>query len=521
MTPETSIYEYAKQALNVSADKPAIWFHDKSMTYRELFEKIDNVADHLAQLGVKEGTVVTIHLPNCPQAVIAIYAVAKLGAICNMVHPQMPEEALKQYLYFTESDCLISSDLKLLNQNSVRCAIHVDTISFEQSSQVKPEYAKHILSFAYLSNHCHSQAIIPEQSFLADKCVVYMHSSGTTGISKTVMMSHKAINLWVENLKSHYCGDLLREQVSLGILPLYHTFGLFHDMHRILSYGGQLVMMQRWNCNEAIQMIKSYKVTYLSGTPSIYQSLLQHSEFAGNGISQISYCIVAGENVPTNLVCELDNRIGNGVVTFCAYGLSEVCGAVCAQSPDRRKLTTSGYPLDNTVVMVRDSNGEMHTTGKGELIVSTDSMMLGYLKDPKATEEACLHYNNKVWLKTGDYGEIDDEGYITCLGRLKEIIIRKGNNVFPSEVEKIIQQIPEVEQICVIGTQDKANTTETVCALVVLQPNVDEEKAKSYILKKCSQFLPKYAIPERIIFLAQLPHNIVGKMDRNALKEIL
>ena len=519
MTPETSIYEYAKQSLSLSPDRPAIWFRDKALSYGQLFQMIDNAAAHLAQLGVKEGSVVSIHLHNCPQAVIAVYAAAKLGAICNMVHPQMPEEAIRKYLAFAESNILISANRNIIGSVAADTSIYVDVDApLNEGCEHTDENGK-MYSFSTMIQPCKAPTVIPNQDELAGKCVVYMHSSGTTGASKTVMLSHRALNYAAENLKSHFCGDVLHEQVCLWSSPLYHALGMSIEVHRVLAYGGQLVVLERWDSDQVITYIEKYKLTYLSGIPQLYRGLLHNPRFSEADLSSVSYCIISGEPVPAELIHALDQKVGNGPVTLCAYGVTELGGAISAHSHENRIVSTAGYPLDNVQVMVMDPDGNLAPMGCGELVVSSDSLMLGYLKDPETTQKAVFSYDGKLWLRTGDYGSIDEKGLVSCLNRIKDIIIRKGNNVFPSEVEQIIRQVPGVMQTCVFGEQDEVNATETVCAAVVLRPQADAEKVSADILEECRRLLPRYAIPGKIVFVAAIPCNKMGKMDRMRLKE--
>lgn len=522
---ETGIFEFVKQGLMVSAEKPALWFYGRSITYRELFGCIDNVADHLYAMGVREGTVVTIHLPNCPQAVMAIYAVAKLGGVCNLVHPLLPAKAVQKNMVFSESEVLITSVRTNIQEYGFsKRMIQVDLSYFMGAftkllfrAKNSLENSKTAVAFESLLEAFGSNAVVPQQNKLSSQCAVYMHSTGTTGTPKTVMLDHRALNRWIESTRAYYRGEALNDQVCLGVLPLFHGLGFLMDMHRTLSNGGQLVMMARWDVNTAIEEIKRRRVTVLVGVPTMYFDLLKCPQFSGKGIRQLRECFVGGDCVPLQLIHDVDARVGGGRHMYVAYGLTEAATANCVTSREHDCLESCGYPLEGTEAAVLNEHGELNRVGQGELMISNGSLMMGYLKDPDASQAAFLSAEGRKWVHTGDYGRIDEDGYVYFIGRMKNIIVRKGINVFPGEIEEVINRLDFVSAVCVIGKENKETKTQMVCAVVVLKQGMDPQTAKKTILRECLAALPKYSVPEEILFADQLPRNLMGKVDRDAL----
>lgn len=520
MTPETGIYAYAKHGLSLSADRPALWFYGKSITYRELFEKIDNTADHLYALGVREGTVVTIHLPNCPQAVIAIYAVAKLGGICNMVHAQTPAAALRENLAFTESDVLITY-LPDCTEGA-KTAFYVDIshhmgffyrIGYRAKSKTRrPE---NIPAFETLERPCPQKATAPEQDSLAEKCAVYFHSGGSTGRPKTILLAHSALNHCVLNVSDYF----EMEDVTLGALPLFHGFGFALDVHRSLYFGSPLVLLPRWSAKTAVKLIKTHKVTVINGVPAIFGSLLNEPSFCGKGISQISRCYVGGDTVDPTLIKEFDNRIDGEHHLFPGYGLTETTTANCVNAPIHYKQGSSGHPMRNTTFAVIDENGQMSHTGTGELVISSRALMMGYLKDPKATEETLFVHDGKRWTRTGDLVELDEDGFMFFKDRIKNIIIHNGYNIYPGQVEDVIRTVPAVKDVCVVGVFDGKLHTQSVRAAVILQTDAEREAAKEQIEQACLTVLPRYSMPKEIVFYDAFPKTAADKVDRKELSK--
>ena len=522
MTTECGIYEYAKHGLELSADKTALWFYGKSITYRTLFEKIDNVADNLYALGVREGTVVTIHLPNCPQAVMAIYAVAKLGGICNMVHAQTPAAALRENLIFTESDFLITylADCTDIAKTTLYVDIsHHMGIIYRTGYRLKSKSPrpKNILSFESIERACPHKAIVPEQKTLAEKCVAYFNSSGTTGKPKTVMHCHKAINNWVANALEFVRRDSMRDDRRLGVLPMFHGSGVALDMHWIISGGGALIHMATWDANQAVKFIEKLRVTSLTGVPKMYHDLLRNKEFSGKSIR---YCYVSGDNVGESLKIEFNKRVNQEPCIYEGYGMTETVTACFSCGEFKENISASGYPLSHCEVAVINKNNVVSPIGEGELIVSANTMMMGYFKDEETTHSVFTVTNGKRWFRTGDYGRIDGDGYIYFIERIKNVIIHNGYNVFPLELEAVTQSLPDVEESCIVGITDRGSGTQQVRAYIVIAPGVDpglvEKKLKDVWMKK----LPRYAIPQQIRFMSKLPRNSMAKIDRKVLEQI-
>ena len=493
MTTETSIYEYAKQGLKLNPDKIAIWFYGKSITYRELFEKIDNVADHLYELGVREGTVVTIHLPNCPQAIFAIYAVAKLGGICNMVHSLLPESALRNNLRFTGSSYLITH--LEINNNSV---VGLEAIKlYEKPCVVKaPDKI--------------------DQVNLAAKCAFYLNSSGSTGKPKTIMLSHSAVNNCVDNTAEFFENKDMAEQVSLGVLPLFHGFGLAADVHRNIHFSSTLVIMSRWNPSEAADLIKKYKVTLIVGVPAMFHSLLNEQTFYGPEIKQLRYCYTGGDNINQDLVVKMNERLGNERCMFPGYGLTEATTMNCVSTWSHYKSGTAGYPVNNTTIAVMKSDGTYSNRGIGELIISSPTLMMGYLNDPEATKATLFETDDKLWTHTGDEVEIDSDGFIVFRDRIKNIIIHNGYNIYPDEVEEVIRSVSGVKDVCVVGVDDEEKHTQNIRAVVIASANVSIQMVQN----ECARKLPRYSIPKEILFVDRFPQNSMGKIDRKELGKI-
>lgn len=514
MTIETSIYEYAKQGLQSGADRTAIRFYGRAISYGELFGKIDNVADHLYALGVREGTVVTIHLPNCPQAVMAIYAVAKLGGICNMVHALTPVEGVRNRLAFSNSNYLLT--YLPACADAIPGALFVDVSAYmgplyRAGFRLKNRKAELARSFDRFTKPCSEKARAPEQTALSERCVTYFHSSGTTGEPKTVMHCHRAINNSAENMVEYFGWyDFTREKV-LSELPTFHGFGFVGNLHVVLRGGGQLFQMAKWDKRYASRMIDHDSITMMAGIPKVFTDLLSVRSFSGKSLKQ---CYVAGDSVPLKVKHDFCERIGKRCV-YEAYGMTEIVAACCACNAEHNRAETSGYPINHCKMAVC-FGGKVLSSGRGEIVVSTNTLMLGYLhaNEPSASDHL-LSSDGIQWFRTGDVGTIDSDGFLYCEGRIKDIIVHNGYNIFPKQIEKIALEVDGVTDACVVGITDSDNGTENVVAYIVCER--DETLIGRQLEEKWRTLLPCYAIPSKIRIVKELPRNALGKIDKKRL----
>lgn len=524
MITDTSIYQYAKQNQSTKIRRIALRYYGNAVSFGDLFLNIDNFADHLYALGVGQGTVVTLHLPNCPQAVIALYAVAKLGGICNMVHALTPPDALRDNLRLTRSsllithreDCARLDDRALLVDLSHYMGAVTKTLYRAKTGKIHSD----AMRFEELLRPCAEKARIPVQDSLANECAVYLHSSGSTGKPKTILLSHSALNNCVDNTEEFFEHGDMQLQVSLGVLPSFHGFGLAMDVHRNVTFGSCLVMLLRWNAKTAVKLIKKHGVTLMVGVPTMYHALLQEPGFRGKRIRQLSQCYVGGDNVAPSLAEAFDARVGRNHCLLPGFGLTEATTCNCVNTFAHYKPGSAGYPVRNTTIAV-DVEGEgLRSTGTGELVISSKTLMMGYLHDPAATEATLFEQDGRRWVRTGDCVQIDEEGFLFFKNRVKDIIIHNGYNVYPIQVEDVIRRVPGVAAVCVVGVPDPILHTQDVKAVLVLEEQAQPQLVQAAVKEECLRLLPRYACPKRIVITDDLPRNAMGKIDRKGLVDL-
>lgn len=525
LTTETSIYEYAKQGLQYGADRTAIWFYGKSISYGELFEKIDNVADHFYALGVREGTVVTIHLPNCPQAVMAIYAVAKLGGICNMVHALTPWSVLQDVMVRARSEMLITGDH--FADNEIHAEKHTIYVSLNEYMGLFFKIAYSVKScskalplsipFSDLTGSVNKRNAVPVS---APHCpAIYLQSSGTESEPKIVVHSHYALNSWEADADKYYNQFQQSNRSILCVLPFFHGFGLVTGLHHGLTNGMEVVLMLRFSAEDVVKTLHRRKINIVIGTPALFEKLMKDRRFNGRYLPFLDECTVGGDCTSEKLIDDFDLRLdhtGKRKFLFEGYGLTEFISAVSYNNYHfSYQYGTAGKLLPGVAACVRNGDTIAHE-GVGEILLSGNTMMLGYLDEEKSP---FVEYEGKRWFPTGDFGRLDRDGYISCFERLKDVIIHNGYNVIPSRVEFALKDSSMIKDVFITGGKKPDSTSQIVVAWIVPQENIEKSLLRTEINKCCKEKLAPYEWPGQLRVVKALPRNHMNKIDRRALRE--
>lgn len=500
------------------------------MEYRHLVCKIDAVAEHLFGLGVRKGDAVTIHLPNCPQAVMAIYATAKLGAICDLVHPLMPEEGLAAHMEMTRSRVLITSDLPANRgiwawKKTVivaRLAAHM-RLPARVVYRLKNRWEVPAgIPFETLEKTGSKGAVIPQQELLAEEPACYMHSSGTTGQAKIVVQSHASLNRYVVNTQEFLHGQDLSKSVTPSVLPFFHAAGLTMVMHQILCNKGLLVVLPRYTPESLLQVIRKKKVDILCAVPAVYEGLLSLPDFNAEKVPSLKQCYVFGDTVSPALKRNVDRRMapgGDRHICYESYSFSEIAPGGSSEGPfTQQREGSAGVAMPGSRFALLRDGAFQNPPGEGELLLRTNTMMLGYLRR-EDDAEAYWEHQGERWIRSGDYGRIDEDGYVYFLDRIKNVIIHKGYNIYPSEIETVIRKLDFVEDVCVVGTAAEDSSTENVRLCAVLKTGTDQGWAEEEILRVSREKLPRYALPQEVVFLQKIPRNAMNKIDRKGLSQ--
>ncbi len=520
------MYQYLlREGLTNPTDTKVVFFGQEIKT-ADLIYHIDKIASYLVSKGVKKGDSVGVCLPNFPHAIIAVYAINKIGAIVNAIHPLLATAALKEIMKNTDTKFLFLMDRKVAEHKSAMEEVGTTIISCSPSDfipGVKGAFVKtfgdHKVSAGVLKyKDCLSSNVVVTIAKDAFAPAVYLHSGGTSGSPKTIVLNSSAFNELADNIVQTQCSDYQYsndKDAMLMVLPIFHGFGLGISMHTILSRL-KLVLMPSFDAKKAIKYIKKYHITFLAGIPQMFQKMLSDRTFDGPHLSSLKYIFCGGDKLPDDLKLRFDAVLkanGSTAEILEGYGLTEATTVVAVNRPGKVKLGSQGVAIEGADVRIIDDEGNEKKRGEmGEIIVTCPSNMMCYYKDEEATKNCFLNFNGERYVHTGDVGYMDDEGYLYFKERKKRVIKIMGVNIFPSEIENLVTNLREVDSCCLVATQFAGKPATKL--LIVLNPQF---KYSSYIEDRIKQHILdntiKYAVPRTIEVVQSLAKTPVGKVD--------
>ncbi len=540
--PEVSIYQYlVKNNIN-NLDSTAISYFDKTLTFREFFRKIDECAKALKIKNVKKGDIVTVCMPNTPEGIIAFYAINKIGAVADMIHPLSSENEIKNYLNDTKSKVLIMSDFCFDKVNNIIKDTSLKTciISSPKDSMSLP----YKLGYSYLNrknniniknddNYQNWTNFIElsysydgelESEYDKNNLAVLLHTGGSTGVPKAVMISNEEFNANTEQLKftipSYKKGDSL-----FAITPIFHGFGLSNCVHTALSSNLSISLLPQYNEKLFTKVLLKDKSNLILGVPTLWDAMMKNKKLKNKNLDFLKVLISGGDNLPEKLEIKMNNFLESHNAPnkiFKGYGMTEGLAATSFSQPNANKLTTVGIPLplNNYKIVKPNTCEELDANEQGEICISGPTIMLGYYNNQEETNKVLkIHDDGKKWLHTGDIGYRTEEGLLYYTSRIKRIIISSGYNIYPSQIENTIRKHPAVKDCAVVAIPHpyKVNVPKAYIILnddAKKQNNIDEE-----IKAICKEDLSKFSLPKVYEYVEELPKTKMGKIDYTLLEK--
>lgn len=539
--PDISMYDQVKKSAYLYPNYIAYEYMGKKCLYKDFIEEINEWAKVFHSSGVKHGDIVTISLPNIPNVLVVLYALNKMGAIANMVHPLSSEEEILFSLNSTKSKYLVMLNTFYNKIENVIGKSNVDAVIFASAADYMPIYMKLFYNLSqigkykkypknnmyyswkkfykkyYVTNH------IKFPKFCKDTPAVIIHSGGTSGTPKNVVIQNRAFILGAlqENIlmKNLHAGDC-----CLAIMPNFHGFGLSVLMHTPLALGCYSILIPQFDAKKFDIMFQKKKPSCVLGVPTLYEALISNNNVKKLDLSNLKYIVSGGDILPKSLEDRVNKYLKEhnspGKITQ-GYGLSEALAAVCLACDDVNKSGSVGIPLPGNQVKIIDpaSRITLPFGEVGEICVHSKAFMQGYLNNESETNTALqVHKDGHVWLHTGDLGYMDSDGFIFYKGRLKRMIITSGYNVYPSHIEEVIESHPAVLQCTVVGVPHPYKQ-EVPKAFIVLKEGYIGMFVKDDIKAYCKKKLSKYMIPSEFVFRKRLPKTKLGKVDFKSLEE--
>lgn len=539
---ECSMWEAIEKIVEKYPNYTAYIFMGKKTTYKEFAQNVEICARALKAIGIRVGDRITICMPNCPQTVIMFYAVNLVGAVANMVHPLSSEREIEFYIKESKSIAAITLDQFYHKFEAIRENVELSNIII---ARIKDELSKPIRA-GYMLTEGRKIEKIPKDApvtiwnYFMDQGrhyhwkyravrdprdpAVILYSGGTTGVTKGILLSNYNFNALGAQIIA--TNPMFRPGDSmLAVMPMFHGFGLGVSIHSMLINGGQCVLVPRFTAESYAKLIKRYKCNFIAGVPTLYEALLRQPVMDGVDLSCLKGVFSGGDSLSVELKKRFDKFLYDhnaSIQVREGYGTTECVTASCLTPTHVYKEGSIGQPFPDTYycIVKPGTQEELPYGEEGEICISGPTVMLGYLDHPEETAQTLqVHPDGRTWVHTGDLGTMDDEGFIYFRQRLKRMIVTSGYNVYPSQLENILDAHELVQMSCVIGVPDPLKI-QKVKAFVMLKPGVEPTQTnKDILMAYCRKNIAKYAMPYDIEFREQLPKTLVGKVAYRVLEE--
>ena len=517
-------------------------FMGKSTSYKKFIKKTEMCAKALKTIGIREGDCVTIAMPNCPQAIYMFYAVNLVGGIASMVHPLSSEKEIEFYLNESKSVSIITLDqfygkVERIRKNTKVVNVIIAKIKDELAQPLKtgymltegrkiariPDDAPVIMwnQFMKLSKCCFYNYKVERKS---EDPAVILYSGGTTGTTKGIVLTNANFNALSQQIVAtnpmFSPGDRM-----LAAMPVFHGFGLGVCIHSMLASGGRCVLVPRFTAKSYSKLITKYKCNFMAGVPTLYEALLRLPNMKNADLSHLKGVFSGGDSLSIELKKRFDAFLKDHKATIQVregYGTTECVTASCLTPTGLAKEGSIGIPFPDTYyrIVKPGTDDEVPYGEEGEITLAGPTVMAEYYNKPEETANT-LHKDadGRVWLHTGDLGVMDEDGFIYFRGRIKRMIITSGYNVYPAQLENILDAHELVHMSCIIGVPDPYKI-QKVKAFVMLKPGVPaNDETKQTLLDYCRKYIAKYAMPYDIEFREELPKTLVGKVAYRVLEE--
>ena len=527
-----TLYQAYKTAAESVKDETAIYYFHTKISFEKLLEKIDELASILQnQFLIQKGDNILVSLPNIPQTIILFYAINKIGAVVNMVHPNSPCEVMQKY--YDDADCKLAFlfDLKVYKEliayrkfkgHIVIC--EADTfLHLRQKTMYKLRNSwttkmlkreKKFLFYDEIKNIANeAKEVVLDKS----ETSVLLHSASTTGEAKTICLSAKSFNFTASRTSEIMC---MRPEEFVGkslvsVLPSFHGFGLCMTMHAPLVNRFGVILIPKFSAKEVAKMMKRAKnAICICGVPNVFKALLNEPRFVNSKfLKELRSCFSGGDSLNSMIKENFDSamiRKGSKCRLFEGYGLTEVLSVCSVNTHRHHKYGSIGYPITGVEFRILDQdNNPLGPNQIGEISIKSENNMLGYFKD----EESSKSVYADGYLKTGDLGYIDEDGFLYFKARKKRVIKVSGVAVFPHEIESVIAGLSGIQAVCVIQIPDE-KLTNAVKAIVVAR-----NKNKDRIIAECQKRLISWAVPKEIEFRSSLPYTKYHKINYLKIQE--
>jgi long-chain acyl-CoA synthetase len=498
-------------------DATAIRYEETELSYEEFWNRTGRFAAGLDAAGIEPGDRVGIYLPNLPQFVVAFHGALRAGAVVVPMNPQYKSREIGHLLSDSGAELVVTLADLVPVVESVRGETAVETVVSVGDAEGATAFE------AFLGEGAPD---IVERA--DDDVAVQPYTSGTTGQPKGVLLTHHNLASNARTAADLVPGGTGVGDRSLGVLPLFHIYGMTVVMNTSLFTGAAYYPLPEWDAQEAVSLIESEELTIMQGVPAMYNDLVNQPNAEEFDLSSLRFVNSGGSSLPIEVLRRFEDLFG--LELYEGYGLTETAPVTHFNSPEARRVGSIGHTLDGVDSMVVDEEFEpVERVGEGpvdesetdldgitgELVIAGPNVMKGYHDRPEANEEVFTDYEGRRWFHTGDIGYWDEDDFFYIVDREKHMIVTGGYNVYPREVEELLFEHSDVADAAVVGIPDERRG-ETVKAFVV--PTPDADVAEDEIKEFCLERLAEYKHPREVEFVEELPRTTTGKVQKFELR---
>lgn len=539
--PECSAFFQLKKNAEDFPNLNALEFQGKAITFKDFISCVETLARALTAVGIKKSDIVSIVSPNVPQAVIMFYALNRIGAVANMIHPLLSEKEIQNHVEKTESKAvfildavykkLSSINWKMQESPKIIIAQVADALPF----WMKPLYALKNREKLILNPNHHNiywndllklavnAESLPDEKGNAYDLSTIIYTGGTTGEQKGAMFNNYSFTCYAIQT-AEASGLDLKGKRCLGVLPLFHGFGLAFNVHAMLAGGTCLYLVPTYDFNKCNALIFKKKLNFIYGVPAFFEALSRHPKMENNDLSFMEALVSGGDKLSEKLQKRLNKLLEAGGSKYPirnAYGQTESLTGCCINPIFKNVIGSVGLPcpdMKSKIVEIGSCN-EVPVGVDGELCLTGPILTLGYYKNEEATRQILKKHDDGItWLHTGDIFNKDENGYLYFRQRIKRMIITSGYNIYLSQVEDTVSECSIVKQCCAVGIDDTL-TGQQIGLYVILNSPSDNNKSRDIIMKHCKENLAEYSQPRKIIFIDEFPKTKMGKVDFKTLED--
>lgn len=536
--PDCTLSQLVLQRAKQSPKLCAYEFMGKQTSFAAFAQRVARTASALYALGIREGDRVTICMPNTPQALDCFYALNRIGAVSNMIHPLSAKQEITFYLDVSSSKAILTLDRFYTKvSDAANAAKHTPKLliaklqdelspilrigfALTDKTPPLPKDGSYLLWSDLLKQAAET---LPEDDGKADDCACILYSGGTTGTNKGIRLSNRNLNaLALQTIAASGYPEIIGKSM-LSVMPIFHGFGLGVGIHTALVGGARCILVPNFSVKTYAKLLRTKKPNFIPGVPTLFEALLRTEKLDKLDMSFLMGVFSGGDSLSVELKRRVDDFLKAhhaSVQIREGYGMTECVAASCLTPFDFSREGSIGIPFPDTYFKIVKPNTQEPTSEIGEICISGETVMLGYLDNPEETALALQrHADGRVWLHTGDLGTMDTDGFVYFTQRLKRMIVSSGYNIYPSQIEGILDAHEAVQLSCVIGVKDPYKM-QRIKAYVVLRPEFAPSDAlKQDLFAYCRERIARFSMPSEIEFRAELPKTPVGKVAYRVLEE--